>query len=146
MSARNDCSVKALLPISLSLFSNKMAGDIAGLGGSMVEHQPRLLGSRVWFPAGAFAIFFRFCQSFTSNFPLIPFLLSLSTFPSSSFPFPSPFDFWFALKNAFFAFIPRNNSCYCFPFYSRFAWPISQNCQKLVGHCRRSSSQRHCDG
>ena len=51
----------------------------------MVEHQPRLLGSRVRFPAGAFAVFFRFCQSFTSNFP---FTLSLPlSFPSSSFPF-----------------------------------------------------------
>ena len=56
----------------------------------MVEHQPHLLGSRVRFPAGAFAIFFRFCQSFTSNFPFpFPFLfLSLPLpFPSSSFPF-----------------------------------------------------------
>ena len=51
----------------------------------MVEHQPCLLGSRVRFPAGAFAIFFRFCQSFTSNFS---FRLSLPlSFPSSSFPF-----------------------------------------------------------
>ena len=45
----------------------------------------------------AFAIFFRFCQSFTSNFPFpFSFLLSLSPFPSSSFPFlflylPFPF-------------------------------------------------------
>ena len=53
----------------------------------MVEHQPRLLGSRVRFPAGAFAIFFLFCQSFTSNFPF-PLSLPLS-FPSSSFPFLS---------------------------------------------------------
>ena len=64
---------------------NKLAGDVACLGGSMVVHQPRLLGSRVRFPAGAFAIFFRFCQSFTSNFPF-PLSLALS-FPSSSFPF-----------------------------------------------------------
>ena len=48
------------------------------------DHQPRLLGSRVRFPAGAFAIFFRFCQSLTSNFPFsFPFLfLSLSLRPS----------------------------------------------------------------
>ena len=51
----------------------------------MVEHQPRLLGSRVRLPAGAFAIFFRICQSFTSNFPS-PLSLPLS-FSSSSFPF-----------------------------------------------------------
>ena len=66
--------------------SNKLAGDVACLGGLMVEHQPRLLGSRVWFPAGAFAIFFRFCQSFTSNSPPPPLSFPLS-FPSSSFPF-----------------------------------------------------------
>ena len=46
--------------------------------------------------------FFRFCQSFTSNFPF-PFLLSLSPFPplpfpTFSFPFPSPFDLSFAPK------------------------------------------------
>ena len=40
--------------------------------------------------------FFRFCQSFTSN--SLPFLLSFSSFPTSSFPFPSPFDLSFALK------------------------------------------------
>ena len=65
--------------------SNKLAGDIVCLGGSMVEHQLRVLEFRVRFPAGVFAIFFRFCQSFTSN------SLSLSSFPfsfpSSSFPF-----------------------------------------------------------
>ena len=82
-----------------SLFSNKLAGDIACLGGSMVEHQPRLLGSRVRFPAGAFAIFS------VSAKASLPISLSLSPFPplpfpSSSFPFPSPFDLSFALKNA----------------------------------------------
>ena len=71
--------------------SNKLAGDIACLGGSMVEHQPRLLGSRVRFPAGAFAIFS------VSVKASLPISLSLSPFPplpfpSSSFPFPSPFD------------------------------------------------------
>ena len=44
----------------------------------MVEHQPRLLGSRVRFPAGEFAIF---CVSAKASLP-IPFLLSL--------PLPSP--------------------------------------------------------
>ena len=65
--------------------SNKLAGDIACLGGSMVEHQPRLLGSRVRFPAGAFAIFS------VSAKASLPISLSLSpfpfSFPSSSFPF-----------------------------------------------------------
>ena len=37
--------------------SNKLAGDVACLGGSMVEHQPRLLGFRVQFPARAFVVF-----------------------------------------------------------------------------------------
>ena len=85
--------------------SNKLAGDIACLGGSMVEHQPRLLGFRVRFPAGAFAIFS------VSAKASLPFSLSLSAFPplpfpSSSFPFPSPFDLSFALKKRIFAFIP----------------------------------------
>ena len=59
--------------------SNKLAGDVACLGGSMVEHQPGLLGSRVRFPAGAFAIF---CVSAKASFPI-----SLPSFPSSFFPF-----------------------------------------------------------
>ena len=37
--------------------SNKLPGDVACLGGSMLEHQPRLPGPRVLFPAGAFAMF-----------------------------------------------------------------------------------------
>ena len=85
--------------------SNKLAGDVACLGGSMVEHQPRLLGSRVRFPAGAFAIFFRFCQSFTSNFPFpfsFPFLFLSLPLP---FPFPLPPTFRCAKKRVF-AFIP----------------------------------------
>ena len=60
--------------------SNKLAGDIACLGSSMVEHQPRLLGFRVRFPAGAFAIF-----SVSAKAPL-PISLSFSPFPFS-FPF-----------------------------------------------------------
>ena len=47
----------------------------------MVEHQPRLLGSRVRFPAGAFAIFS------VSAKASIPISLSPFSFPSSSFPF-----------------------------------------------------------
>ena len=53
----------------------------------MVEHQPRLLGSRVRFPAGAFA---NFSVSAKASLP-ISLSLSLSpfpfSFPSSSFPF-----------------------------------------------------------
>ena len=59
--------------------SNKLAGDVACLGGSMVEHQPRLLGSRVRFPAGAFAIF--------PFLPKLHFQSPFSLFPSSFFPF-----------------------------------------------------------
>ena len=62
--------------------SNKLAGDVACLGGSMVEHQPHLLGSRVRFPAGAFAIFFPFLPKLHFQFPF-PSLLSL--------PLPFPF-------------------------------------------------------
>ena len=66
------------------------------VGGSMVEHQPGLLVSLVRFPAGTFAIFFPFCQRFTSKllFPFsFPFLFSFPLpFLSSSFPFPSPSD------------------------------------------------------
>ena len=47
---------------------DKLAGDVACLGGSMVEHRPRLLGFRVRFPAGALVFFpflpklhFQFC-------------------------------------------------------------------------------------
>ena len=96
--------------------SNKLAGDVACLGGSMVEHQPRLLGSQVQFLAGAFAIFSVSAEAslpislpfLLSPFPFsFPFLLSRPLpFPSSSIPFPSPSDLSFALKHAFFAFIP----------------------------------------
>ena len=70
--------------------SNKLAGDVACLGGSMVEHQPRLLGSRVRFPAGAFAIFSVSAKaSLPISLPPFPFLfLSLPLpFLSSSAPF-----------------------------------------------------------
>ena len=69
--------------------SNKQAGDVTCLGGSVVEHQPRLLGSRVWFPAGAFAI------SSVSPKALhpIPFFLSLSLSPPLPFSLPSTFRF-----------------------------------------------------
>ena len=67
-----------------SKISNKLAGGVARLGGSMVEHQPRLLGSRVRFPAGAFAIF---SVSAKASLPIsLPPSLPLS-FSSSSFPF-----------------------------------------------------------
>ena len=54
----------------------------------MVEYQLHLLGSRVRLPAGGFAIFFCFCQSFTSNFP---------------FPLPSAFHLhsWHLSHNKF---------------------------------------------
>ena len=85
--------------------SNKLAGDVACLGGSMVEHQPRLLGSRVHFPAGAFAIF---SVSAKASLPI-----SLSPFPSSFFPFlflslplPLPSTFRLRFKISLFACIP----------------------------------------
>ena len=62
--------------------SNKLAGDVACLGDSMVEHQPRLLGSRVWFPAGAFAIF---SVSAKASLPI-----SLSPFPFLFLSLPLP--------------------------------------------------------
>ena len=58
-----------------------LAGDVACLGGSVVEHQR--------FPAGAFVIF---SVSAKASSPI-----SLSPFPSSSFPFPSPFHLLLAL-------------------------------------------------
>ena len=63
--------------------SNKLAGDVACLGGSMVEDQPCLLGSRVRFPAGKFAIF-PFLPKLHFQFP---FLLSLPLHFPLSFPF-----------------------------------------------------------
>ena len=55
--------------------SNKLAGDVACLGGSMVEDRPRLLGCRAGLPAGLFAVF---------SVPAKAALrISLSPFPSS---------------------------------------------------------------
>ena len=74
----------------------------------MVEHQPRLLGSRVRFPAGAFAIFSVSAKaSLPISFPPFPFFfLALSLpFLSSSFPFDLPF----ALKNLTLRINPFNN-------------------------------------
>ena len=73
---------------------SKLAGDVACLGGSLEEHQPRLLGSRVRFLAGVSAVFFPFLPKLHFQFP---FLLSLL----SSFPFPSrdlPSTFHLRLK------------------------------------------------
>ena len=73
-----DCKLK---------ISNKLAGDVACPSGSMVEHQLNLLGSRVRFPAGAFAIFpflpklhFQFPFSFLLSFLFLSLSLSLIFF------------------------------------------------------------------
>ena len=61
----------------------------------MVEHQPRLLESRVRFPAGAFAIFSVSAKaSLPISLSLFPFLFLSNPLPflSSS----SPFDLAFA--------------------------------------------------
>ena len=63
---------------------NKLAGGVARLGGSMVEHQPRLLGSRVRFRLGRLRYF---SVSAKASLPIsLPPSLPLS-FSSSSFPF-----------------------------------------------------------
>ena len=69
----------------------------------MVEHQPRLLGSWVRFPAGAFAIFS------VSAKASLPISLSLFPFLFLSHPRPflassSPFDLAFAHRNNLFSF------------------------------------------
>ena len=71
----------------------------------MVEHQPRLLGSRVRFPAGAFAIF---SVSAKASLPisLPPFLSSFFLFLFLSFPLPFPSTFRLRFKFSFFALIP----------------------------------------
>ena len=63
----------------------------------MVEHQPRLLGSRVRFPAGAFAIF---SVSAKASLPisLPPFHSSFCLFLFLSFPLPLPSTFRFRFK------------------------------------------------
>ena len=75
----------------------------------MLEHQPRLLGSRVRFPAGAFAIF---SVSAKASLPI-----SLSPFPSSFFPFlflslplPLPSTFRLRFKISLFAVVPLLNT------------------------------------
>ena len=60
--------------------SNKLAGDVACLGGSMVEHQPRLLGVPCSIPGWGVCDFFS-----VSAKASLPILLSLSPFP---FPLP----------------------------------------------------------
>ena len=85
--------------------SNKLAGDVACLGALMVEHQPRLLGSRARFPAGAFAIF---SVSAKASLPisLSPFLSSFFPFLFLSLPLPLPSTFRLRFKISLFAFIP----------------------------------------
>ena len=77
----------------------------ACLGGSMVEHQPRLMGSRVRFPAGAFAIF---SVSAKASLPisLSPFPSSFFTFLFLSLPLSLPSTFRLLFKISLFAFIP----------------------------------------
>ena len=101
--------------------SNKLAGVVACLGGSMVEHQPRLLGSQVRFSAGAFAIF---SVSAKASLPI-----SLSPFLSLPLPFPFPlFDLWFALKNAY-SHLSRSYVHFKeFTFVSRAFVRFSANC------------------
>ena len=73
--------------------SNKLAGDVAFLSGSMVQHQPCLLGSRVRLPAGAFATF---SVSAKASLPISNNL--------SPFPFSFPYLYLsFALKISVFA-------------------------------------------
>ena len=55
-----------------------MSGISRDVGGSMVEHQPRLLGSQVRFPAGAFAIFFPLLPKLHFQFPSFSLSLSLA--------------------------------------------------------------------
>ena len=91
--------------------SNKLAGDVACLCGSMLEHQPYLLGSRVRFPDGAFATFP------TSAKALLP--ISLSPFP---FPLPSTFA-WKSLQRS-----PCiNNLDHAWPVFT--AWRVTSHAQ-----------------
>ena len=64
----------------------------------MVEHQPRLLGSRVRFPAGAFAIFFPFLPKLHFQFPFPPFPSSFFPFLFLSLPLPLPSTFRLRFK------------------------------------------------
>ena len=74
----------------------------------MVEHQPRLLGSRVRFPAGAFAIFSVSAKaSLPISLSLFPFLfLSFFLILFLSFPLPLPSTLRLRIKISLFAFIP----------------------------------------
>ena len=89
-------------------FSNKLASDVACLGGSMVERQPRLLGSRVRFPAGAFAIF-PFLPKLHFQFPFHPFPSSFFPFLFLSLPLPLPSTFRLRFKNLTLRIYPFNN-------------------------------------
>ena len=95
-------------PQQTDKISNKLAGDVACLGGSMVEHQPRLLGSRVRFPAGAFAIF---SVSAKASLPIFlpPFHSSFFLFLFISFPLPFPSTFRLRFKISLFALIPSTS-------------------------------------
>ena len=72
----------------------------------MVEHQPRLLGSRVRFRAGAFAMFLPFLPKLHFEFPFPPFPYSFFPFLFLSRPLPLPSTFRLRFKISLFAFIP----------------------------------------
>ena len=90
---------------------NHNNGDVACVGGSMVEYQPRLLGS--WVPGPRFESGWGVCDFSVSAKASLPISLSLSCFPSSSFAFPSHYDPSFALKKRILRIYPinHNNNC-----------------------------------
>ena len=66
------------------VLSNKLAGDVACLGGPMVEHQPRFIGSWVRFPIWGVCDFFS--------------VSAKASLPISLSPFNSPLDLSLVLK------------------------------------------------
>ena len=78
--------------------SNKLAGDVACLGGSMVEHQPRLLGPG--FDSRLRRLqFFPFLPKLHFQFPFPPFPSSFFLFLFLSFHLPLPSAFRLHLLN-----------------------------------------------
>ena len=106
--------------------SNKLAGDIACLGGWMVEHQPRLLGSRVRFLAGAFA-FFSFLPKHHFQFP---FLLSL--------PLPYPFPPFLTLSLSLRPFVCAKKTHSSYLSHEAFCWQMMISVSAddhMICHC-----------